>query len=89
MGALSRWRERMRQRRELSALSERALADLGIPLGLAAYEAGRWPWQRISAEWQALDRVRRTAPPFEPPPSRPPRPERTPLVPFPSPRRRA
>ncbi len=53
--ALSRWRERIAERRELAALSQRDLADLGIPPGLAAYEASRWPWQNVSSEWRELD----------------------------------
>jgi uncharacterized protein YjiS (DUF1127 family) len=53
--ALFGWRERMRRRRDLAAMSERDLADLGVPPGLAAYEAGRWPWQKVSPEWQTLD----------------------------------
>jgi uncharacterized protein YjiS (DUF1127 family) len=53
--ALFGWRERMRQRRDLAAMSERDLADLGVPPGLAAYEASRWPWQKASPEWQTLD----------------------------------
>jgi uncharacterized protein YjiS (DUF1127 family) len=57
--ALSTWRERQRQRRELAGLSMHDLAELGIPPGLAAYEAGRWPWQNISAEWRALCAARR------------------------------
>jgi uncharacterized protein YjiS (DUF1127 family) len=57
--ALSIWRERHRRRRELAEMSGRELADLGIPPSLAAYEAGRWPWQKISAEWQALGKAYR------------------------------
>jgi uncharacterized protein YjiS (DUF1127 family) len=53
--ALFGWRERMRQRRDLAAMSERDLVDLGVPPGLAAYEAGRWPWQKASPEWQTLE----------------------------------
>jgi uncharacterized protein YjiS (DUF1127 family) len=53
--ALRNLRERIRERRELAALSQRDLADLGIPPGLAAYEASRWPWQKISSEWRELD----------------------------------
>lgn len=90
-GALSIWHERHRQRRELAEMSGRDLADLGIPPGLAAYEAGRWPWQKISSEWRALGAERRAAPPIEPFSSPPPRPDRTrgaPLIPFPSSRRR-
>ncbi len=53
--ALFGWRERMRRRRELAVMSERDLVDLGVPPGLAAYEAGRWPWQKASPEWRDLD----------------------------------
>lgn len=91
-GMLLRWRERQRQRRALAALSERDLADLGIPIGLALYEAGRWPWQNISPEWRALGAAPDPAPPRAPSASHPPRPKRrraAPLLPFPSPRRRA
>ncbi|HJU20332.1 MAG TPA: DUF1127 domain-containing protein [Stellaceae bacterium] len=75
-GALGRWRERVRQRRELAALSKRELADLGIPPGLAAYEAGRWPWQGVSAAWRELDRAHRAVSPTEPFPDRPLQPGR-------------
>lgn len=87
-GALRSWHERHQQRRELAAMSGRDLADLGIPPGLAAYEAGRWPWQKISPEWLALG----AAAPSEPLSLPPPRPDRNrgaPLIPFPSSRRRA
>lgn len=70
------WRERMRQRRALAMLSAHDLADLGIPLGLAAYEVGRWPWQPISADWRALADARRAAAPIERSSPRPPRSER-------------
>lgn len=85
------WRERMRQRRQLAALTARDLADLGIPVGLAAYEASRWPWQGISADWRALVAVRRTAAGGERSPLRrpgTPRPLAAPLIPFPAPPRR-
>jgi uncharacterized protein YjiS (DUF1127 family) len=49
---LFRWRERMWQRRELAAMSGRDLAELGVLPALAAYEAGRWPWQKISPAWR-------------------------------------
>jgi uncharacterized protein YjiS (DUF1127 family) len=53
--ALFGWRERMWRRRDLAALSGRDLADLGIPPALAVYEAGRWPWQKISPEWREFE----------------------------------
>lgn len=84
------WRERMRQSRQLAALTVRDLAALGIPVGLAAYEAGRWPWQGISADWRALVTARRAAASegFPLRRSGAPRPLGAPLVPFPAPPRR-
>jgi uncharacterized protein YjiS (DUF1127 family) len=37
------WRERERQRWELSTMSQRDFGDLSVPAGLAD-EARRWPW---------------------------------------------
>ena len=67
--ALHSWRERVAERRELAALSQRDLADLGIPPGLAAYEASRWPWQNVSSEWRELDEAGRDASPGAPVPA--------------------
>jgi uncharacterized protein YjiS (DUF1127 family) len=63
--ALCSWRERMRQRSELAAMCQRELTDLGIPPGLAAYEAGRWPWQKMSPIWRVLDEVPLEVTPIE------------------------
>lgn len=75
-GVLGRWRERMRQRRELAAMSPHDLAGLGIPPGLAAYETGRWPWQKISPAWRLLDGAPAEELPSEPPAARSPRSDR-------------
>jgi|GEM_PF-2226658 uncharacterized protein YjiS (DUF1127 family) len=66
--ALRDWRERLRRRRALAGMSGSALAELGIPPGLAAYEAGRWPWQPISTEWREFEEAHRQAPPVAPSP---------------------
>jgi uncharacterized protein YjiS (DUF1127 family) len=71
--ALHSWRERVAERRELAALSQRDLTDLGIPPGLAAYEASRWPWQNVSSEWRELDEAGRGRFPGVPVPADPPR----------------
>lgn len=64
--ALGGWRERSGQRRELAALSPRDLADLGIPPALAAFEMGRWPWQKASPEWREIAAARCEAAPLAP-----------------------
>jgi uncharacterized protein YjiS (DUF1127 family) len=56
---LHAWCQRGRQRGELSLLSERDLADLGIPKMLAVEEARRWPWQQWQRRWRELDAERR------------------------------
>jgi uncharacterized protein YjiS (DUF1127 family) len=74
-GALARvwravrgWRARLHRRRALAGMSGSALAELGIPPGLAAYEAGRWPWQPVSAGWREFEEEHRQAPPLAPSP---------------------
>jgi uncharacterized protein YjiS (DUF1127 family) len=71
--AVRLWRERVAERQELAALSQRDLADLGIPPSLAAYEASRWPWQNVSSEWRELDEAGRAISPDEPASADPPR----------------
>jgi uncharacterized protein YjiS (DUF1127 family) len=51
------WRARHRHRRELAMMSARDCRDARIARDLAAYEAGRWPWQKWNPEWQELDAV--------------------------------
>jgi len=42
---LELWRERHRQRRELSFLCARDLRDSGVPTDVISREAHKWPWQ--------------------------------------------
>jgi uncharacterized protein YjiS (DUF1127 family) len=55
---LRTWRERHLERRNLSLMSGRDLADLRIPPGMAAAEASRWLWQQPSPGWQSLQKER-------------------------------
>jgi uncharacterized protein YjiS (DUF1127 family) len=54
LGCLRRWRERDRQRRELSLLNARDFADLAVPPSLVADELRRWPWQGPSPQWRTV-----------------------------------
>ena len=38
------WRERQRQRRELTFLRERDLRNIGVPREAVIDEARKWPW---------------------------------------------
>jgi uncharacterized protein YjiS (DUF1127 family) len=51
---LRQWRQRSRERRELSQLTPRDFGDLALPPSLLANELGRWPWQRWNAQWGAV-----------------------------------
>jgi holin-like protein len=55
------WSERERQRRDLSMLSQRDFADLGVPRMLAVEEVRKWPWQQWHPQWQELEALRREA----------------------------
>jgi uncharacterized protein YjiS (DUF1127 family) len=48
---LRTWRERYRQRLELSIMSERDLADLGVSRNQAAWETDKWFWRDWSPQW--------------------------------------
>jgi uncharacterized protein YjiS (DUF1127 family) len=39
------WRERQRQRRELTFLCERDLRNIGVPREAVIDETRKWPWQ--------------------------------------------
>ncbi len=58
---LREWRERDQQRRGLSVLGARDLADLRVPTSLVADELRRWPWQPPSPQWQHLEAEREAA----------------------------
>jgi uncharacterized protein YjiS (DUF1127 family) len=58
---LREWREREQQRRGLSVLGARDLADLRVPTSLVADELRRWPWQPPSPQWQHLEAEREAA----------------------------
>jgi uncharacterized protein YjiS (DUF1127 family) len=53
-GALRRWREHARLRRELSQMSARDFGDLAVPPSLLADERRRGPWQRPSPQWRTV-----------------------------------
>ena len=53
------WRERERQRRELSMLSDRDFAGLRVPRMLVAQEVRKWPWQKWHPQWEELEAQRR------------------------------
>jgi uncharacterized protein YjiS (DUF1127 family) len=53
------WGERERQRRELSMLSDRDFAGLGVPKMLAIAETRKWPWQKWHPQWEELEAQRR------------------------------
>ena len=55
---LRTWRERQRERRELSLMLPRDFGDLPVPPGLIADEIRRWPWQKASQEWSEVARDR-------------------------------
>jgi uncharacterized protein YjiS (DUF1127 family) len=61
IAVLREWRERDRQRRGLSVLGARDLADLRVPASLVADELRRWPWQSPSPQWQHLEAEREAA----------------------------
>jgi solute carrier family 10 (sodium/bile acid cotransporter), member 7 len=48
------WRERERQRRELSQLRPRDFGDLVVPPSLAVEESRHWPWQKSSPQWRTI-----------------------------------
>jgi uncharacterized protein YjiS (DUF1127 family) len=54
LDTLRQWRERSRERRELSQLTARDFGDLAVPPSLLANETGRWPWQKPSLGWGAV-----------------------------------
>jgi uncharacterized protein YjiS (DUF1127 family) len=58
---LREWREREQQRRGLSVLGARDLADMRVPTSLVADELRRWPWQPPSPQWQHLEAEREAA----------------------------
>lgn len=52
--AFEGWRERARDRRELSQMSPRDFGDVTISPGLLREETSRWPWQGASPGWCAI-----------------------------------
>ncbi len=51
---LSEWRERARERRDLSRMTARDFGDIAVAPALIAYERRRWPWRRWSDAWSAI-----------------------------------
>ena len=45
------WRERARERLDLSMLGARDFGDLAVPRSLIVDELRKWPWQRFSQQW--------------------------------------
>lgn len=43
---LQTWQERSRQRRQLAALDDRMLRDIGASTADVEWETGKWFWQR-------------------------------------------
>ncbi len=65
------WRQRARERNELSEISVRDCADMGILKSLAAGEARRWPWQKPNPEWREIETARHGVPSTAPSPPQP------------------
>lgn len=59
---LRQWRERERQRREMSMLTERDFGDLALPPSLVRDELRRWPWQKPSPQWAEIGVRSRSGP---------------------------
>jgi uncharacterized protein YjiS (DUF1127 family) len=60
------WRERDRQRRELSQMAAHDFGDIAVPPSLLREEVRRWPWQRPVAQWEELRTPRRSGPAAQP-----------------------
>jgi uncharacterized protein YjiS (DUF1127 family) len=54
IGLLRVWRQRQRERRELSLMSGQDFGDLAIPPSLVTEEVRRWPWQKSSPQWSEV-----------------------------------
>ena len=67
VSAILAWRARARQRWELSQMSARDFADLGVPPSLAAQEARRWPWRGWDSQWREIEKARGGAAQTDPP----------------------
>jgi uncharacterized protein YjiS (DUF1127 family) len=53
------WRERHRQRRELTMLPIADLPDTGVPRDLVLHEAKKWPWQAFHPQLEGFEEAAR------------------------------